>query len=75
VYDIRGYRVATLKAAGTGARLQLAAHALGLGAVGSTSFDDRVTAALSPGPNPLSFMFVAVFGERARKPAPADAVR
>ena len=43
----RGYRVAQLEAALFGAKLQLAAHALGLGAVGSTSFDDEVTAHFS----------------------------
>ncbi|MBA2518317.1 MAG: nitroreductase family protein [Chloroflexia bacterium] len=62
----RGYRVAQLEAAIAGAKLQLAAHALDLGAVGSTSLDDRVTAALAPGTEDLSFMFVAVFGERRR---------
>lgn len=65
----RGYRVAQLEAAMAGARLQLAAHAMGLGAVGSTSLDDRVTTELSPAGENLSFMFVAVFGGRRRKSA------
>lgn len=68
----RGYRVAQLEAAIAGARLQLAAHALGLGAVGSTSNDDRVTEAMSPEGERLSFMFVAVFGERRRKVSAAN---
>src|SRR5215204_2521821 len=62
----RGYRLAQLEAALFGAKLQLAAHALGLGAVGSTSFDDEVTAHFSPHAAGKSFMFVAVFGNRRR---------
>jgi SagB-type dehydrogenase family enzyme len=62
----RGYRVAQLEAALFGAKLQLAAHALGLGAVGSTSFDDEVVAHFSPHAAGKSFMFVAVFGTRRR---------
>jgi SagB-type dehydrogenase family enzyme len=62
----RGYRLAQLEAALFGAKLQLAAHALGLGAVGSTSFDDEVTAHFSPHAAGKSFMFVAVFGARRR---------
>ena len=73
LFGNRAYRVAQLEAAIAGARLQLAAHALDMGAVGSTSLDDRVTEALSPASTSLSFMFVAVFGERARKNQPAEA--
>ena len=62
----RGYRLAQLEAALFGAKLQLAAHALGLGAVGSTSFDDEVTAHFSPHAADKSFMFIAVFGVRRR---------
>jgi SagB-type dehydrogenase family enzyme len=62
----RGYRVAQLEAALFGAKLQLAAHALGLGAVGSTSFDDEVTDHFSPHAAGKSFMFIAVFGARRR---------
>src|SRR5215207_1139938 len=62
----RGYRVAQLEAALFGAKMQLAAHALGLGAVGSTSFDDEVTAHFSPHAAGKSFMFIAVFGPRRR---------
>jgi SagB-type dehydrogenase family enzyme len=66
----RGYRVAQLEAALFGAKLQLAAHALGLGAVGSTSYDDEVTAYFSPHAANKSFMFVAVFGTRRRPSTP-----
>src|SRR5215217_4685568 len=67
----RGYRVAQLEAALFGAKLQLAVHALGLGAVGSTSFDDEVTAHFSPHAAGKSFMFIAVFGAR-RRPSTAE---
>lgn len=62
----RGYRLAQLEAALFAGRLQLAAHALGLGAVGSTSVDDEVTAHFSPHAAGKSFMFVAVLGPRRR---------
>ena len=67
----RGYRLAQLEAALFGARVQLAAHALGLGAVGSTSYDDDVTAYFSPHAAGKSFMFVAVFGHK-RRPSTAE---
>jgi SagB-type dehydrogenase family enzyme len=62
----RGYRLAQLEASLFGAKLQLAAHALGLGAVGSTSYDDDVTAYFSPHAAGKSFMFIAVFGHKRR---------
>ncbi len=62
----RGYRVAQLEAALFGAKVQLAAHASGLGAVGSTSIDDEVTALFSPHAAGKRFMFVAVFGHKRR---------
>jgi nitroreductase len=65
-FDDRGYRLAQLEASLIGAKLQLAAHALGLGAVGSTAYDDEVTAYFSPHAANKSFMFVAVFGARRR---------
>ncbi|HEY7036071.1 MAG TPA: SagB/ThcOx family dehydrogenase [Thermomicrobiales bacterium] len=68
-YGNRGYRLAQLEAALFAGRLQLAAHALRLGAVGSTSADDEVTAFFSPHAAGKSFMFVAVFGNRRRPSA------
>lgn len=62
----RGYRLAQLEAALFGAKLQLAAHALGLGAVGSTSFDDAVIDYFSPHAGGKSYMFIAVFGNKRR---------
>jgi SagB-type dehydrogenase family enzyme len=64
----RGYRLAQLEAALVGAKLQLAAHALGLGAVGSTSYDDLVVDYFSPHAAGKSYMFIAVFGNK-RKPS------
>ena len=58
--------MAQLEAALFAGKLQLAAHALGLGAVGSTSVDDAVTAFFAPHAAGKSFMFVAVFGRRRR---------
>jgi SagB-type dehydrogenase family enzyme len=68
-YGNRGYRLAQLEAAIYAGRLHLAAEALGLGAVGSTSFDDEVVAFFSPRAADASFMFITVFG--ARRPRPA----
>lgn len=70
-FGSRGYRLAQLEAALFGAKVQLAAHALGLGAVGSTSFDDDVTDYFSPHAANKSFMFVAVFGNK-RRPSTAE---
>ncbi len=70
-YGDRGYRLAQFEAALAGGRLQLAAHALGLGAVGSTSPDDDVAAFFSPTATGKDFLFVAVFGVR-RKPTDAE---
>ncbi len=70
-YGNRGYRVAQLTAALHAGRTHLATHALGLGAVGSTSFDDVVTEHLAPG-GEADYVFVTVFGKRRRStPAPA----
>lgn len=67
----RGYRLAQLEGALFGAKLQLAAHALGLGAVGSTSYDDDVVAYFSPHAAGKDFMFIAVFGHK-RRPSNAE---
>lgn len=69
-YGNRGYRLAQLEASIYAGRLHLAAEALGLGAVGSTSFDDEVTEFFSPRGADASFMFITVFGlRRLRSPA------
>lgn len=70
-YGDRGYRLAQLEAALYAGRLHLAAEALGLGACGSTSFDDEVVDFFSPRAREASFMFISVFGvRRARRMEP-----
>jgi SagB-type dehydrogenase family enzyme len=66
-YGNRGYRIAQLEAALSASRLHLGTHALGLGAVGSTSLDDEVVDFLTPGETRSSYMFVVVFGQRRRR--------
>ncbi len=65
-YGNRGYRVAQLEAALYASRLRLGTHALGLGAVGSTSLDDEVVEFFTLGMARASYMFVV--GKR-RRPA------
>jgi SagB-type dehydrogenase family enzyme len=66
-YGNRGYRVAQLQAALFAGKMHLAAHALGLGAVGSTSVDDEVIRFFSPHATGKSYMFVILFGRRRRR--------
>ena len=72
-YGNRGYRLAQLEAALYAGRLHLAAQALGLGAVGSTSLDDEVVAFFSPRAADASYMFITVFGARRRRAATTQA--
>jgi SagB-type dehydrogenase family enzyme len=65
-YGNRGYRLAQLECSLAAGRLHLGAHALGLRAVGSTSFDDEVIEFFSPHAAGKSYMFVTVFGRRRR---------
>ena len=65
-YGNRGYRLAQLEPAVYAGKLHLGTHALGLGAVGSTSFDDEVVDFFSPQAEGSSYMFVVVFGKRKR---------
>jgi len=60
----RGYRLAQLEGALHAGKLHLGTHALGLGAVGSTSFDDEVIEFFSPHAAGKDYMFVTVFGKR-----------
>jgi SagB-type dehydrogenase family enzyme len=66
-YGNRGYRIAQLEAALYGSRLHLGTHAVGLGAVGSTSFDNEVVEFFAPGSTSAAYMFVVVFGKRRRR--------
>ncbi|HSH80665.1 MAG TPA: SagB/ThcOx family dehydrogenase [Herpetosiphonaceae bacterium] len=74
-YGNRGYRVAQVEAAIFAGKLHLAAHALGLGAVGSTSIDDEVIRFFSPHAAGKSYMFVIVFGKRRKRTAAGETSR
>ena len=63
----RGYRLAQLECSLSAGKLHLGTHALGLGAVGSTSFDDEVTDCFSPHAAGKAYMFVLAFGKRRRR--------
>ena len=71
-YGNRGYRLAQLEPAIYAGKLHLGTHALGLGAVGSTSFDDDVVEFFSPQASGSSYMFMVVFGKRRRTPVRVD---
>lgn len=66
-YGNRGYRIAQLEGALRAGKIHLAAHTLGLGAVGSTSLDDEVIRFFSPHAAGKDYMFVMVFGKRRRR--------
>ncbi|HUG14005.1 MAG TPA: SagB/ThcOx family dehydrogenase [Thermomicrobiales bacterium] len=68
-YGNRGYRLAQVQSALLASRLHLGTHAFGLGAVGSTSVDDEVTAFFAPHAAGKSFMFILTFGKRRRRGA------
>jgi SagB-type dehydrogenase family enzyme len=65
-YGNRGYRLAQLEGALHAGKLHLGTHALGLGAVGSTAFDDEVVEFFSPHAAGKDYAFVTVFGQRRR---------
>ncbi len=69
-YGNRGYGVVQLESALFAGRLHLAAHAVGLRAVGSTSLDDEVVEFFSPRAAGSSYMFVTVFGFRRSRHEP-----
>ena len=71
-YGNRGYGLVQLESALFAGRLHLAAHAVGLRAVGSTALDDEVVEFFSPRAAGSSYMFVTVFGlRRPRNAQPA----
>ncbi len=65
-YGNRGYRLAQIEGALHAGKLHLGTHALGLGAVGSTAFDDEVVEFFAPHAQGRDYMFVTVFGKRRR---------
>jgi SagB-type dehydrogenase family enzyme len=70
-YGNRGYRLAQLECSLFAGKLHLGTHTLGLGAVGSTSFDDEVVDFFSPHAAGKEYMFITVFGKRRRQTQPA----
>ena len=70
-YGNRGYRLAQLECSLFGGKLHLGTHTLGLGAVGSTSFDGEVEEFFSPHAAGKRYMFITVFGKRRRRSAGA----
>jgi nitroreductase len=68
-YGNRGYRVAQLTSALAANRLHIGTHALGLGAVGSTSFDSEVVEFLAPDSPGAAYLFITVFGKRKKQSA------
>ncbi|PZF81245.1 SagB/ThcOx family dehydrogenase [Jiangella anatolica] len=70
-YGNRGYRAAQLTSALQAGKLHLGTHALGLGAVGSTSADEEVVEFFAPHAAGKSYLFVTVFGvKRPRTASP-----
>jgi len=67
-YGNRGYRLAQLEGALHAGKLHLATSAVGLGAVGSTAYDDEVVEFFSPHAAGKDYCFVTVFGKRRRSP-------
>ena len=63
----RGYRLAQLECSISAGKLHMGTHTLGLGAVGSTSFDDEVVAFFSPHAAGKDYMFITVLGKRRRR--------
>jgi SagB-type dehydrogenase family enzyme len=63
----RGYRIAQTEGSLLASKLHLAAHAVGLGAVGSTSVDNEVIEFFSPHAADKSYMFILTFGVRRRR--------
>jgi SagB-type dehydrogenase family enzyme len=66
----RGYRASQFEAGVIAGKIYLAAYALGIGASGSTFFDDAVTDFFSPHANDKSTMIVVGVGVPAYKASP-----
>jgi SagB-type dehydrogenase family enzyme len=67
----RGYGAAQLEAGIVGGRMYLTAYSLGLGATGTTFYDDDVTAFFSPHAQGKAVIFVVALGQAARVPGRA----
>ncbi len=71
-YGNRGYGAAQLEAGVIGGKLYLCAYALGLGATGTTFYDDDVTAFFSPHAQGKAAMFAVALGRASRVPGRAQ---
>jgi SagB-type dehydrogenase family enzyme len=67
----RGYRVAQMAGGIQGARVELAATALGLGATGLTFFDDEVTRLFEPAAEGRQVMYLVAVGQSRGPHEPA----
>jgi SagB-type dehydrogenase family enzyme len=67
-YGNRGYGAAQLEAGIVGGKMYLAAYALGLGATGTTFYDDDVTAFFAPHARGKSVLFTLALGRAAKAP-------
>jgi len=74
-YGNRGYSAAQLEAGIVGGKLYLCAYALGLGATGTTFYDDDVTAFFSPHAQGKAAIFAVALGRAARVPGRAHFLR
>lgn len=67
-YGNRGYSAAQLEAGIVGGKIYLCAYALGLGATGTTFYDDDVTEFFSPHAAGKAALFAVAIGQSARTP-------
>ena len=74
-YGNRGYSAAQLEAGVVGGKMYLCAYALGLGATGTTFFDDDVTTFFSPHAQGKAAIFVVALGRAARAPGRVEPLK
>jgi len=74
-YGNRGYGAAQLESGVIGGKLYLCAYALGLGATGTTFYDDEVTAFFSPHAQGKAAMFAVALGRASRVPGRAQLLK
>ncbi|MBI3779907.1 MAG: SagB/ThcOx family dehydrogenase, partial [candidate division NC10 bacterium] len=74
-YGNRGYSAAQLEAGVVGGKMYLCAYALGLGATGTTFFDDDITTFFSPHAQGKAAIFVVALGRAARAPGRVEPLK
>jgi SagB-type dehydrogenase family enzyme len=74
-YGNRGYGAAQLEAGVIGGKLYLTAYALGLGATGTTFYDDDVSAFFSPHARDKAVLFAVALGRGTRVPGRAQPLK